>query len=426
MGTLTGHLSLYATQSLKAIDDWMNVTQSNIGGSLRTGFKQVELMYGGNLTHELRPVSQTKNGVQIAEQSLTTGNTRVNWRQGEIISSVNTSHMAINGDGFFMVYDPDDQKVFLTRDGEFRDDGSGQCINALGQVLVDGAMAINLGLDAGLNTPTFPYTAPTSFTAADLADKKTVWAPITTPAGANGATPYGLPSAGSEGDFTIQAKLNFFVKKSNIVGAVNVNFRNDNFGFLYVNGNLVASNTWPIINPAVDISPYLRDGANVITVQSSNAPPAINPGGFVLTGTITGGAYNGGNIVLDTNATNLTNRWAVKAYSDTETTPTLDAIRVQPEDVLLVDTNKKDELKYSKFGSTIWDSPFPIDTTNYTAGLSGTNGMGLVMNKALEASNVKVERNITELASLGKIYNGFVQLIKVYNSNLDEVLGFIR
>jgi flagellar basal body rod protein FlgG len=426
MSTLTGHLSLYATQSLKAIDNWMNVTQSNIGGSLRNGFKEVELMYGGNLTHELKPVSQSRNGVQIAEQTLTTGNTRVKWEQGEIIKSVDSAHMAINGDGFFMVYDPDDQKVFLTRDGEFRDNGLGQCINSLGQVLVDAAMAINLGLDAGLNTPTFPYTAPTSFTPADLADKSTAWAPITTPAGANGATPFGLPSAGDAGDFTIQAKLSFFAKPSNIVGPVNVSFRNDNFGFMYVNGNLVASNVWPAAATTVDISPYLKEGANIISVQSSNAPPAVNPGGFVVTGTITGGGYNGGNIVLDTNAASLTNRWAVKAYSATEQNPNYDPFKVQPEDVLLVSTNKKDELKYSKFGSTIWDSPFPIDNTNYTAGLPNTNGLGIVLNNALEASNVKIERNITELASLGKIYNGFVQLIKVYNSNLDEVLGFIR
>ena len=131
MTTLTGHLSLYATQSLKSIDNWMNVAQGNLGGSVVTAFKEVELTYGGNLTHEIRSVSQTRNGVQIAEQSLTTGNTRINWRQGEIISSTQETHFAINGEGFFLVADFPQRNdyngttssnldnLYLTRAGDF-------------------------------------------------------------------------------------------------------------------------------------------------------------------------------------------------------------------------------------------------------------------------------------------------------------------
>lgn len=414
MSTLTGHLSLYATQSLKAIDNWMNVAQGNIGNSLRTASKEVELMYGGGLTHELRPTSSTKNGVQIGEQVLTTGNTRTDWSQGEIISSPLSSHMAIVGEGFFMVYDPDDKKVFLTRDGEFRDNGTGQCINALGQVLVDAAMAINLGLNGGA----FPYTAPTSVAAGDL---DTEWSPLVIAPGANGATPYGIPGAGA-GSLSVQAKYSFFVNESAITGPINVNFRNDNEGFLFVNGALVASHAWPALDVTVDIAPYLRDGANIITVQNSNSG---GPGGFILTGTIPGAAaYDGSGtpIVLDTG----TAPWAAKVYGPYYPSPLNNQFEVQPQDVLLVNTSRKDELKYSKFGSTIWDSPFPIDSNNYIAALPETNGVGRVLNKSLEASNIRVERNITELAAMGKIYNGFVQLIKVYNSNLDEVLGFIR
>ncbi|MFN8578974.1 MAG: hypothetical protein U0354_19270 [Candidatus Sericytochromatia bacterium] len=320
MGTLTGHLSLYATQSLKAIDNWMNVAQGNIGGSLRTGFKEVELMYGGNLTHELRSVSQTKNGIQIAEQSLTTGNTRVNWRQGEIIGSTQDTHFAINGDGFFLVVDPKvasvvgfftgrENGVYLTRQGDFHfaeaKDSSGNVIGGAGnQVLVN-----NEGM----------------VVMADFSD--------------------GPNPGNSDNIYRWMTQIEF----------------NQN--------------------------------------KPSNWRPSV-------------------------------------------VQPTYDAPNVRTQPVNILDY---DELKYSKFGSTIFQAP---TSTCIKTIVNGTNGnldtrnivspnangetiaaftpTSRLIESALEASNVKVERNITELASMGKIYNGFVQLIKVYNSNLDEVLGFIR
>ncbi|MBC7475615.1 MAG: hypothetical protein H7263_15115, partial [Candidatus Sericytochromatia bacterium] len=47
MSTLTGHISLFATQSLKSIDKWMAVVQGNLNGTVRIGFKEATLTYGG-------------------------------------------------------------------------------------------------------------------------------------------------------------------------------------------------------------------------------------------------------------------------------------------------------------------------------------------------------------------------------------------
>ncbi|MFN8576266.1 MAG: hypothetical protein U0354_05370 [Candidatus Sericytochromatia bacterium] len=315
MGTLTGHLSLYATQSLKAIDNWMNVAQGNIGGSLRTGFKEVELMYGGNLTHELRSVSQTKNGIQIAEQSLTTGNTRINWRQGEIIGSTQDTHFAINGEGFFLVYKPTPAQVA----------GFPNVTNGI------------FGLVAG---------------------------------------------SGNQNDLYLTRQGDFHW------GRLQGDPNPDRIFLLTNEGYLVLSDH--------------GDGNNVyggMTLDDYNRTSAMNATFFRVRPSVV--------------------------------QPTYDAGLPSP----IVNTVDYDELQYSKLGSTYFKAPTCVNFKTLVEGAAnlldrgaldpGPSGTLLVEN-SLEASNVKVERNITELASMGKIYNGFVQLIKVYNSNLDEVLGFIR
>src|SRR5436190_21382917 len=100
---MAAHISLFATKSLKAIDDWMSTCQSNLTGSTRNAFKESILMYGGGLVNTLKDPTLRQNGKMFAEQALTTGNTRLNWDNGNIASSPNDTHFAIQGEGFFLV-----------------------------------------------------------------------------------------------------------------------------------------------------------------------------------------------------------------------------------------------------------------------------------------------------------------------------------
>lgn len=299
MSTLTGHLSLYATQSLKSIDNWMNVAQGNIGNSLRTASKEVELMYGGGLTHELRPTSSTKNGVQIGEQVLTTGNTRVNWSQGEIIKSTQDTHFAINGEGFFLVAD---------------------------------------------------YPLRTDY----------------------------------------------------------VGHSTNNLDNLYLTRD--GSFHWAIIDSISPTDPVLvTDQGHIVLGEGNGATNSNNHVIRILQSEFYSAGLHKPSVVLPDYST-------MGGGVGTET----------------VDF---DELQYSKFGSTVLKAPTARSfktIVNGAAGIMDRRDFGdppgptNLLQNALEASNIRVERNITELAAMGKIYNGFVQLIKVYNSNLDEVLGFIR
>ena len=325
MTTLTGHLSLYATQSLKSIDNWMNVVQGNIGGSLVTAYKQVELNYAGGLTHEIRSTTNLKNGVMIGEQVLTTGNTRVDWKQGEVISSTQDTHFAIQGDGFFLAVDPkqstltggyftgQENGVYLTRKGDFH---FGKVLNAAG---------VNIAVAAGITADpeeTVLVNEQGMLLMADLSDG---------------------PNLGNSDN------IHIFITKTN--------FYNSGWGPSVVQPTYDAPNTVTIPNRIVDYDElqYSKYGSSLLKAPTSTAIKTIISGA--------GGNY------------------------DSRT-------RVSPS------ANGENRGDY--------------------------DANALLIPSALEASNVRVERNITELAVMGKIYNGFVQLIKVYNSNLDEVLAFIR
>lgn len=93
------------------------------------------------------------------------------------------------------------------------------------------------------------------------------------------------------------------------------------------------------------------------------------------------------------------------------------------------------ELQYSSYGSTYFEAPTANSVKTIVNGtdniLDRTFPGGAVANSTLiesqlEASNTKVEKNIVEMSVLGKVYNGFVQVIKMYNANIDEMLNFIR
>jgi flagellar hook protein FlgE len=141
-------------QSLKAVDAWIDVINANINGGVRTAFKSSRLKFSGSNTDVQRAGNSTSLPLQFPEPGLTTANTVIDWTQGAITASTETTHLAIQGDGFFMVMSPDaidmtgsgayvadtqfsaNAKLYLTRDGEFRTNQYGYLVNSAGYFLV--------------------------------------------------------------------------------------------------------------------------------------------------------------------------------------------------------------------------------------------------------------------------------------------------
>src|SRR3954468_4580402 len=90
-------------QSLKAVDAWIDVTNANINGGVRTAFKSSRLKFAGSNINIGRAGNATSLPLQFPETGLTTANTVIDFSQGAITASTENTHLAVQGEGFFLV-----------------------------------------------------------------------------------------------------------------------------------------------------------------------------------------------------------------------------------------------------------------------------------------------------------------------------------
>jgi flagellar hook protein FlgE len=149
-------------QSLKAVDAWIDVINSNINGGVRTAFKASRLKFAGSNTNVDRAGTTTSLPLQFPEPSLVTQNTIIDFTQGAVTASTENSHLAIQGTGWFLVTNTvlnstgqfslsSSTRMFLTRDGEFRTNQAGLLVNSNGYYLVTaGISTTNTVIDFSL------------------------------------------------------------------------------------------------------------------------------------------------------------------------------------------------------------------------------------------------------------------------------------
>jgi flagellar hook protein FlgE len=164
-------------QSLKAVDAWIDVINANINGGVRTAFKSSRLTFSGSNTDVSRAGTSTSLPLQFPEPGLTTANTVIDFSQGAITASTENAHLAIQGDGFFLLCAPNmidtttgasfgggtaaqpNARFFLTRDGEFRTNQYGLLVNSQGYYLIFAAISVYGGRPVieydNANAPTY-------------------------------------------------------------------------------------------------------------------------------------------------------------------------------------------------------------------------------------------------------------------------------
>jgi flagellar hook protein FlgE len=144
---MSGELS--TIQSLKAVDAWIDVINANINGGVRTSFKSARLKFSGSNVDVSRAGTSSSLPLQFPESGLTTANTIIDFSQGAVTASTENTHLAIQGEGFFLLISPDamdattgvtqysaNAKFFLTRDGEFRTNQNGLLVSSNGYYLI--------------------------------------------------------------------------------------------------------------------------------------------------------------------------------------------------------------------------------------------------------------------------------------------------
>jgi flagellar basal body rod protein FlgG len=127
----------YATvDSFYSLAKWLSVLNANAKNSPNPGYKAERITFDGGATE----ITQKANGLMIqrGEGGLATSD-KIDFSQGMITGSNQATHLAIRGEGFFVLASPSqinaqggyaptvgsDAKLLLTRDGEFKPDKNG-------------------------------------------------------------------------------------------------------------------------------------------------------------------------------------------------------------------------------------------------------------------------------------------------------------
>jgi flagellar hook protein FlgE len=116
-----------SVSGMQADSNWLSTISQNVANSNTTGYKNVETDFS-SLVDQIADGSQDFGGVSTRAVSL-------NALQGNVISTSTSTDLAVQGSGFFVVSDASGT-MYLTRNGSFTPDASGNLVNSAGYYLM--------------------------------------------------------------------------------------------------------------------------------------------------------------------------------------------------------------------------------------------------------------------------------------------------
>ncbi len=116
-----------SVSGMLADSNWLSSISQNVANSNTTGYKNVETDFS-SLVDQIGNGDPDYGGVATSQVSL-------NSLQGNVVSTSTTTDLAIQGTGFFVVSNSSGE-LFLTRNGSFTPDASGNLVNSAGYYLM--------------------------------------------------------------------------------------------------------------------------------------------------------------------------------------------------------------------------------------------------------------------------------------------------
>ena len=107
--------------------NWLSSISQNVSNANTTGYKNAETEFS-TLVDQAGGASDSLAGVKASLRSL-------NSLQGTVVGTSTTTDLAIQGEGFFVVSDASGA-LYLTRNGSFVPDSSGNLVNSAGYYLM--------------------------------------------------------------------------------------------------------------------------------------------------------------------------------------------------------------------------------------------------------------------------------------------------
>ena len=121
-----------AVSGMLSDTNWLSTISQNVSNANTTGYKNVETEFS-TLVDQAGGAADSLAGVATSIRAL-------NSLQGSVVGTSTTTDLAIQGDGYFVVSDSSGA-LYLTRNGSFVPDASGNLVNSAGYYLMGNAIS---------------------------------------------------------------------------------------------------------------------------------------------------------------------------------------------------------------------------------------------------------------------------------------------
>jgi flagellar hook protein FlgE len=401
---------------------WLSSISQNVSNANTNGYKNAETEFS-TLVDQAGGAADSLAGVKASLRSL-------NSLQGSVVGTSTTTDLAIQGEGFFVVSDASGA-LYLTRNGSFVPDSSGNLVNSAGYYLM-GNTAGSGQADA-VPTQKVNVTAsgdlPTATTAGTLS--------VNLPSASSTVAAANLPSVYPNVATVAYTAETSVVAYDNLGGAHTINVYLTNTG---PNAAVPPEDTWQIT--AYDAADAAAGGG----FPYSAAPLATQALTFsATTGKLTTGSPfnipipNGQTMALDiSGTTQLASSFSVNTNTANGNAPSsLTGVTISADGTL--------DFQYSNGASNVgYDIPLanvasPDNLTSLNGnvfqasqnsgsivyGTAGTSGLGTIVSSSLESSTVDLATELTQMIEAQSAYQANSKVFQT-GADLLQILNNLK
>ena len=154
---------------LENFQEQMDVIGNNIANVNTTGFKSSVVDFADAFRNTLQGAGTSTPAIQVGTGVDIDGIDN-NWTQGALVNTGVESNLAISGNGFFLVKDPNTNAIYATRDGTFKLNQAGELITPSGDIVqgMTNGTAGNVVVSIAGSTDTSPMVSYTIDSAGNI------------------------------------------------------------------------------------------------------------------------------------------------------------------------------------------------------------------------------------------------------------------
>jgi flagellar hook protein FlgE len=405
-----------SVSGMLANSNWLSSISQNVANANTTGYKDVETDFS-SLVDQISSGNPDFGGVSASQVSL-------NGLQGNVVATSTPTNLAVQGAGFFIVSDASGA-LYLTRNGSFAPDASGNLVNSSGYYLMganaqNGVSPLAANSLSGLTKVNVVNTGQTA--TATTTGSLTANLPSTDTA----VAPADLPSANSANSTYSEATS--LVVYDNLGGAHTINLYFTNTG----------SNTWEV--DAFDSSKASASGG----FPYSSGPLATQTMSFnPATGALSGGSPlaipvpNGQTMTLDLGSmTQLATSFNVTAATVNGNAPSgINGVSIAADGSLTFNYTNGASIPGYNIPLANVVSPNNLSSVNggaYQAtsasgpvymGTAAGAGFGSIESSSLESSTVDLATELTDMIQAQSAYEANSKVFQTGADILDVLNG---